>query len=103
MCYEHKYNIKGTTVRVLKTLGSVQWLKTFSGTTVSFFKTLGLKYSLTLNMFVELADSRVAYRVGPLNTYLMGLTQLNEPPVQRVTIHVLTPWTEFFFRRCFFS
>ena len=52
MCYEHKYTIKGTTVRVLKTLGSVQWLKTLTGTIVSLFKTSGLKYSLTLNMFV---------------------------------------------------
>jgi hypothetical protein len=47
MCYEHKCNIKGATVRVLKTLGSAQWLKPFSGIIVSLFKTLGLKYSST--------------------------------------------------------
>jgi hypothetical protein len=52
MCYEHKYTVKGKTVRVLKTLGGVQWLKTLSGTIFSLFKTSGLKYSLTLNIFV---------------------------------------------------
>jgi hypothetical protein len=58
MCYEDKYNIKSTTARVLKT----QWLKAHSGTVVSLFKTLGLKYFLTLHMFVQLAGSSVAYR-----------------------------------------
>jgi len=39
-------------VCILKTLGSVQWLKTYSGTAVLLYKTLWLKYSLTLNMFI---------------------------------------------------
>ena len=41
---------------------SVQWLKTYKGTTVLLFKTLGLKHSLTLNMLIYLPASRVFCR-----------------------------------------
>ena len=40
--HDHKYIIEDTTVRILKTLGSVQWLKAHNGTTTSLFKTLWL-------------------------------------------------------------
>jgi len=39
-------------VCVLKTLGNVQWLETNNGTTVLLYKTLLLKFSVTLNMFI---------------------------------------------------
>jgi hypothetical protein len=56
------YIVEGTIVRILKRAGCVQWLKTYNGSTVSLFKTLCLKSSLTLNMFIQLADSKVLYR-----------------------------------------
>jgi hypothetical protein len=50
--HEHKYVTRGTTVRFLKTLGSVQLLKPCNSTAVSLFTTVWLKSCLTLNIFV---------------------------------------------------
>ena len=62
LCHEHKYVINDTTVRFLRTLGSVQWLKQCNGTAMLHFRTLWLKFFLTLNIFLLSADNTVVFR-----------------------------------------
>ena len=50
--HEYKYVTKGTSVRLLKTLGNIQWIKPCNGTAISLFRTVWLKSCLTLNIFV---------------------------------------------------